>query len=540
MSTLFFFGFMASLLISMALLPPLRANASRLHFLDIPDARKVHATPIAKIGGLAFGAGTFAAILMWTPKEDVVLGSLVGGLVILAFGAWDDRVCLGYKAKFAGQFLAACLAIWIGDIQLHSVPFLGDRPLPAIVGLPLTIIFIIGVTNAINLADGLDGLAGGLSFLSFTAIGYLAYAGGDTILTLLVLSLLGGLLGFLRFNTYPARIFMGDAGSQFLGFFLAIFSLILTDPSRGAYSFLLAFLILGLPLLDTIGVFTQRIMEKRSPFIADKNHVHHRLLSVGLSHREAVVIIYMIQFCLVGLSVILRWYSDGALLMTFLLATGSILAIFTLNVHITMAPYLRAAREALARLLSAAERHHWVAGVPIRALAVMTPGFLGISALWPASVPQDMAYVSIALSLALITALWQLQPYIHILVRISLYVGTVAIMYLGALASHPVTHMPMNVYLIIVAFLVALTIRCGEGHRFQATPLDYLMGFLALVIPTLPELHIGVINMGLLTAKIIVLLFAIELLLHAFARRMVHLAYLALWIHFALAVRGLF
>lgn len=531
MSTLFFFGFMASLLISMALLPPLRASASRLRFLDIPNARKVHATPIAKIGGLAFGAGTFAAILMWTPKEDVVLGSLVGGVVILAFGAWDDRVCLGYKAKFAGQFLAACLAIWIGDIQLHT--------LPAIVGLPLTIIFIIGVTNAINLADGLDGLAGGLSFLSFAAIGYLAYAGGDTILTLLVLSLLGGLLGFLRFNTYPARIFMGDAGSQFLGFFLAIFSLILTDPSRGAYSVLLAFLILGLPLLDTIGVFTQRIMEKRSPFIADKNHLHHRLLSVGLSHREAVMIIYMIQFCLVGLSVILRWYSDGVLLMTFLVATGSILAIFTLNVHITLAPYLRAAREALAQLSSAAARHHWIAGVPIRALAVMTPCFLGISALWPASVPHDLAYVSIALSFSLIMALWKLRPYIHILVRISLYVGTVAIMYLGALASHPATHMPINVYLIIVALLVALTIRCGEGHRFQATPLDYLMGFLALVIPALPELHIGVINMGLLTAKIIVLLFAIELLLHVFARRMVHLAYLALWIHFALAVRGL-
>ena len=530
---------MASLLISMALLPPLRASASRLHFLDIPDARKVHATPIAKIGGLAFGAGTFAAILMWAPKEDVVLGALVGGLVILAFGAWDDRVCLGYKAKFAGQILAAGLAIWIGEIQIHILPFLGDSPLHAIVGVPLTIIFIIGVTNAINLADGLDGLAGGLSFLSFAAIGYLAYAGGDTILTLLVLSLLGGLLGFLRFNTYPARIFMGDAGSQFLGFSLAVFSLILTDPSRGAYSFLLAFLLLGLPLLDTIGVFTQRIMEKRSPFIADKNHLHHRLLSVGLSHREAVVIIYMIQFCLVGLAFLLRWYSDGVLLMTFLLATGSILAIFTLNVHITVAPYLRTTRESIANLLSAAERHHWIAGVPIRALAVMTPSFLGISALWPASVPQDMVYVSVALSIALIAALWQLRQYIHLLVRVSLYVGTVAIMYLGALASHPATHMPINVYLIIIAFLVALTIRCGEGHRFQATPLDYLMGFLALVIPALPELHIGVINMGLLTAKIIVLLFAIELLLHAFVRRMVLLACLALWIHLALVVRGL-
>lgn len=539
MSTLFFFGFMASLLISMALLPPLRASASRFHFLDIPDARKVHATPIAKIGGLAFGAGTFSAILMWTPKEEAVVGALIGGLVILAFGAWDDRVCLGYKAKFTGQFLAAGLAILIGDIRLHTLPFFGDSPLPFVVAMPLTVIFIIGVTNAINLADGLDGLAGGLSFLSFAAIGYLAYAGGDTVLTLLVLSLLGGLLGFLRFNTYPARIFMGDAGSQFLGFYLAIFSLILTDPARGPYSFLLTFLLLGLPLLDTIGVFTQRIMEKRSPFIADKNHLHHRLLSVGLSHREAVVLIYLIQFCLIGLAIVLRWYSDGVLLAAFLLAICSILAIFTLNVHITVAPYLRSTRHAFTQILSNVERHHWVSGVPIRALAVMTPCFLGISALWPALVPHDIAYVSIALAVALVATLRGLRPYIHIIVRVSLYVGTVAIMYLGALASHPMTHKPMNAYLIVLAILVALTIRFGEGHRFQATPLDYLMGFLALVIPTLPELHVGVVNMGLLTAKIIVLLFAIEILLHAFARRIVHLAYLALWIHLALAVRGL-
>lgn len=538
MSAFYFFGFMASLVISMALLPPLRATASRFNFLDVPNARKVHATPIAKIGGLAFSAGTFAAILLWAPKEDMVLGALLGGAVIVLFGAWDDRVCLGYRAKFFGQILAAACAILIGHIQIHTVGLLEDGAIPDSVCVLLTVVFIVGVTNAINLADGLDGLAGGISFLSFAAIGYLAYMGGDTVLTLLVLSLLGGLLGFLRFNTYPARIFMGDAGSQFLGFFLAVFSLMLADPGRSGYSVLLVFILLGLPLLDTIGVFTQRLIDGRSPFVADNNHLHHRLLNMGLSHGEAVTAIYGIQLVLVGLALILRWHTDVILLLTFICAAGSIIGLFTLDLHIRFAPYLQTVRTLALETHAAIETRRWISALPIRALATVTPPVLVCSTLWPTSIPIDFAWLSGSLVLLLVITLWRQSAFHPKIIRLSLYVGTVSTMYLGSLSSHPLTQLPVNLVLAVLAGLVVLTIRFGEGHRFQATPLDYLMGFLALIIPMLPELGIGVASMSLLTAKVIVLLFAIELLLHAYARRIVHLTIIAILIHLALAIRG--
>jgi UDP-GlcNAc:undecaprenyl-phosphate GlcNAc-1-phosphate transferase len=231
-----FFSFMTSLLICMALIPPLRLLAGRFHIMDQPGDRKVHQLPVPTVGGIAFAIGAFVSILWWGPKNSTMLAVLLGGLIILGFGVWDDRANLGYRIKLLGQVVAALAVTTIGGIRFENIPFLLDVELPMWIGIPVTVFFLVAVSNAVNLADGLDGLAGGLSFLTLCGIGYLAYLSNDSTVLLLTVPFLGGVLGFLRYNTYPARIFMGDSGSQLLGFIMGVLAILLTNSSRGPFT----------------------------------------------------------------------------------------------------------------------------------------------------------------------------------------------------------------------------------------------------------------------------------------------------------------
>jgi UDP-GlcNAc:undecaprenyl-phosphate GlcNAc-1-phosphate transferase len=470
-STLFF-SFVGSLIICMALIPPLMATAGRLQFLDIPkDQRRVHSNPVAKVGGIAFGMGTFSAMLIWAPKDDIVVAGLLGGVTILLFGMWDDRVGLPYTIKFFGQTLGALIVMWQGNIHLNALPFL-ETELPLWIAYPLTVVIIVGVTNAVNLADGLDGLAGGLSLLSFAGMACLAYLGGDQTVTLLMVPVLGGLLGFLRFNTYPARIFMGDAGSQFLGFFMAVSAIVLTDPQRGPYTPPLGLFLLGLPLLDTVGVMLQRLKEGRSPFVADKNHLHHKLLAMGLSHYEAVLMIYLLQATLVTLAYVLRWQTELAILGTYCVVAALILF-----------PFLRSRTWKIQsnRLLKRADRFltrtstitasPWLTTEPIRLLGIAVPAFLIVSVFLPKRVPEDMGYVASVLFIVMLIGLWLLPKSSSLLVRGGLYVGSTFIMYLSEqpAASTDILS-PIHIFFVGLALLVALTIRLNSEHRFQTTP----------------------------------------------------------------------
>ena len=162
MATTLFFSFLGSLVICMALIPPLMASAGRLHILDLPGGRRMHSAAVAKVGGIALAIGTFIGVLMWEPKNEVVLSSLIGGVVILIFGVWDDRAGLSYRAKFAGQALAVLIVMVGGGVQLSSLPLVPEEWVRPWLTLPLTFLILVAVTNAVNLADGLDGLAGGL------------------------------------------------------------------------------------------------------------------------------------------------------------------------------------------------------------------------------------------------------------------------------------------------------------------------------------------------------------------------------------------
>ena len=537
-----FFSFVASLVICMALIPVLAASAGRLRFIDLPNDRKVHVTPTAKIGGLAFATGTFVATLLWAPHDPVVISSLVGAIVILLFGAWDDRAELPYQVKFLGQVLAAGIVIWFGGVGIDHLPLLPDVEMPAWTSALISLVFIVAVTNAINLADGLDGLAGGLTLLSFTGMACLAYLAGDHIVLLMMVSILGGLLGFLRFNTYPARVFMGDAGSQFLGFYLAVTAIVLTDPLRGPYAPSLGLFLLGLPMLDTLGVMCQRLREGRLPFVADKNHLHHKLLAMGLSHRRAVLAIYSIQAGMVSLAYLLRWQHDLLVFAVYLVTAGVILMPF---LH---PRYRGAAAGSHAPAVQAADIHleptagmKLLGQIPVRLLATVIPMFLVLSVFLPSSVSRDIGSMAGVSCMTMISGMVLVPRLAPIFVRAGLYVGSTFIMYVDQISDSVLRQalaVPMIAIFLLLALLVMLTIRFNTELQFHTTPLDYLMIFLALMIPILPEMHIGDLAVSILTAKLLVLYFSFELLLHLYAHRVMQLGLIGLWVLLGLTIRG--
>ena len=541
MSSALFLSFITSLLICMALIPPLRLLAGRFQIIDHPGDRKVHEHPVPCIGGIAFALGAFASIIWWFPKDRITLSVLLGGLFILAFGVWDDRTNLGYRIKLLGQLVAALIVIIVGDIRFENIPFLLDTELPMWIGIPFTVLFLVAVSNAINLTDGLDGLAGGLSFLTLAGTAYLAHLSRDSTVLMLAIPFMGGLLGFLRYNTYPARIFMGDGGSQLLGFIMGVLAILLTDSIRGPFSPALSLFLLGLPFLDMLGVFGQRLAEGRSPFIGDRTHIHHKLLAVGFSHYEAVTAIYAIQAGMLCLAYVLRWQSDMLIVPLYLFIAASVLVLFVssrrglLPVHNAKDGWL---------LCHLKVRHlfdgPWLTDMPIRFLAVMVPLFLIASIFVPVHIPDDVGYMSIALFGIILLGLSFLPHLAPYFVRGGLYMGSTFLLYISdASWMQTVDPVPVTYHILFgaMAVMVLLSMRFDSQSRFQTTPLDYLMVCLAVIFPFLPEVGVDISVFGLFSAKLIVLFFSFELLLHAFADRVKQLGLVSLWVLFGLGIR---
>ena len=263
--------------------------------------------------------GVFVPVAFWNLSDPFVRAYLAGAVVMVAFGIVDDCRGLAPKWKFLGQLAAALVVVFYGGVKIHTLGALlpEGTVLPEWVCVPLTVLAIVGVTNAINLADGLDGLAGGICLLIFACIGYLAWQEEDIVIGLVALALAGSIFGFLRFNTYPASVFMGDTGSQLLGFSAVTLSLALTQGNTPLSPFV-PLVLLGLPILDTLSVMAIRIAKRRSPFTADMNHIHHNLMALGLQQGESVVTIYVLQMFLVASAFLFRFYSDWLLLGGYL------------------------------------------------------------------------------------------------------------------------------------------------------------------------------------------------------------------------------
>jgi UDP-GlcNAc:undecaprenyl-phosphate GlcNAc-1-phosphate transferase len=334
---------------------------------------------------------------------------------------------------------------------------------------------------------------------------------------------------------------MGDGGSQLLGFIMGVLAVLVTDSSRGPFGPSLALFLLGLPFLDTLGVTGQRLAEGRSPFIGDRAHIHHKLLRFGFTHYEAVTVIYVIQAGMLGLAYVLRWQSDTLILPLYLLIAGSVLVLF-IAAGRGLLPTLTAqgghflSNMTVTRLMNGP----WLTDLPMQFLAVTVPCFLIALVFVPSNVPTDVGYLSIVIFGIVLLGLSfspQVAPYF---VRGGLYVGTTFLLYVcegSRYRSMSGVAMVHNVFFVVVAVMVLLSLRFNEENRFQTTPLDYLMVFLAVTFPLLPEVSADIAHLGVFAAKLMVLFFSFELLLHAFANRVRQLGLVSLWILFGLGIR---
>lgn len=289
--------------LALALTPLVKKFAIRIGAMDTPNARKVHTRIMPRLGGLGIFLAfviTVAALLpfvsAWFTTRDMsfVSAFLVGGSIIVLIGALDDRFELSAKVKLLGQIVAASVVVFGFNIRVDfvNIPFQDAySSLETWVSIPLTILWIVGVTNAINLIDGLDGLAAGVSGIAIGTIAVMSFLMGNTMIALMCLVLLGSIIGFLFFNFHPAKIFMGDTGSLFLGFSLAMLSM-LGFKQIAVVSFITPLIIIGVPLSDTLFAIIRRAVQRKPIFSPDKGHLHHCLRELGFSHRQTVLIIY--------------------------------------------------------------------------------------------------------------------------------------------------------------------------------------------------------------------------------------------------------
>lgn len=309
-------AFLLALLAALALTPAARGLARHLGAFDhAHSSRKVHGRPVPRLGGLAIVGAFFLALPVMAVADPATLALfladrersgalLVGGLVVAGLGLHDDLRGVTAGTKLAVELAVAGLLYAAGwRIDAVDVPFL-EPIVQGWLGLPITLLWIAGVTNAVNLIDGLDGLAAGVAAVAALAIGLLAFVGGTPLVVLLAAALAGAALGFLRHNFNPASIFMGDTGSLFLGFVLAALSLRIPSESSMAGVPLAPVVVLGLPLADTALALLRRALRGAPLFRADRDHLHHRLLARGLGHRGTVLVLYAVSLLLAGAAVL--------------------------------------------------------------------------------------------------------------------------------------------------------------------------------------------------------------------------------------------
>jgi UDP-GlcNAc:undecaprenyl-phosphate GlcNAc-1-phosphate transferase len=411
--------------------------------------------------------------------------------------------------KFAGQLIAVLIVMLAGHVSIDTL-MLGERvALPEWLGFSLTLLFLLGITNAINLSDGLDGLAGGTTLLCCAALALLAQSWDVRFVETVGVVLMGALVGFLRFNTYPARIFMGDAGSQFLGFSVGVLSILLTQQTATPISTALPLLLIGLPVLDTLIVIVLRLRAGRSPFAADRQHFHHRLLALGLDHHEAVIVIYAVQCVLLLLAWQLRFENDLLIVATFL----GFAVLFTGTLILLERAGWRWRRSGNADAVSAratarvARRQQRLPRWSLRVAWLCARR--SICSAWrcmPTRCPVDIGWLAALCLLALaLGALWRRSAFAETwLVRGALYVAVMVAVYLDhrMITSVPLLQAAKWVFLPVLALAVAVSIRLSGSRRFEATPLDLLLIFGALALPNLPGLAGAPSNFGVSAAKL--------------------------------------
>lgn len=301
-------------LVALITTPIVKSLAQKWGAVDVPkDGRRMHDHPVPRMGGLAIFLGFLLSVILFIPFVQTdglgmqLQGMLLGAVIIVVLGILDDIYALPALPKLIVQIVAAVIAVCSGNvIETISNPNIFSKDLYWELGwlsIPVTVIWIVAVTNAVNLIDGLDGLACGVSTISSMTVLVIALTVAEPTVAVLMACLAGGCIGFLPYNTNPAKIFMGDTGSTFLGYVLAVVSIQGLFKYYTLISFVVPFLMLGLPIFDTCFAFIRRIAHGQSPMHADRSHIHHRLIDMGLNQKQAVAVLYVIS-AILGLSAV--------------------------------------------------------------------------------------------------------------------------------------------------------------------------------------------------------------------------------------------
>ncbi len=538
-----FLAFVVALSITAALIPPLARWAPLVGLTDAPGPRKVHAAPVPRIGGIAMAVGIFVPALFMLHLNTTLDAMFAGLLVLLAVGVWDDRVNASYISKFLGQFAAVALCMQIGHIRIDTLA-LGE--LPAGFSWALTFVFLVGVTNAVNLSDGLDGLAGGMALLCLTGIALFAAASGNMLVTSVAVIEAGAIVGFLRFNTHPARVFMGDGGSQVLGFTTGVLAILATQGENVAVSAALPLLLIGVPVVDTLGVMIRRLLEGRSPFSSDRNHLHHKLLYLGFGHREAVIIIHALQATLFLFAYFLRFESDVLILGVFcsfaVIVLGSLRWLGRAGWRASSTPRPSRSSTSILHWLGVHMPGPLLQQAALGAMALGLAAYVAMTLITSGRVGSDLGILCLALLVALfiVLSVARTEASRTWVDRAAAYVGVMIIVYLDQTAPAKSELLASISWTLLAVTGAAALVRfsLSAARRFEVTSLDVLVIFIAVVLPNLPgpiqlpaDLPAGI-------TKAVVLLYVVEALLGLEVKRGLPRAALALTFG-AIAVRSL-
>lgn len=324
-------AFFIALLGSFLLTYPVKKLAVKIGAVDLPNYRKIHKNVTPRLGGLAIFAGTFLGVLYLAPSHVYITEILMGAIVIIITGALDDRFSIRPVVKLTGQLVAASFLISSGlIIERITLPVIGMIDL-GFFSVIITVFWVVGITNAINLIDGLDGLATGVTTIALTSIFIMAIIDVQILVAYLSITLIGANLGFLRHNFYPAKIYMGDSGSNFLGYMIAVVSMLGLFKNIALFSFIIPIIVLAVPIFDTLFAIVRRAYNKEGIMNADNKHIHYQLLAAGYSHRKTVLIIYAFS-ALFGVMAIL--FSNASITLTMVI---TIFILFLLHIFAELA-----------------------------------------------------------------------------------------------------------------------------------------------------------------------------------------------------------
>ena len=324
--------FSLAFIIALALTPVAKSIAYKTAAIDVPkDKRRVHKEPTPRLGGLAIYYGFLISILIFSKIDKQLIGILAGSLLIVVVGIIDDVKQIRASIKLVVQIVAALIVAFCNvRISAISMPVAlvdGGILSLGVFSIPITVLWIVGATNAVNLIDGLDGLAAGICSIATFSLFFIAILAGEASVAVLAAALAGSCLGFLPYNFNPAKIFMGDTGSTFLGYMLSIICIQGLFKGYVVISFIVPFLILGLPLFDTTFAILRRIKNKKPIMSPDRGHLHHRLMDMGLSQKQTVAILYVIAMIL-GLSAVMV-VGQGAYTALILVACALLFTFFS-------------------------------------------------------------------------------------------------------------------------------------------------------------------------------------------------------------------